>query len=440
MPKLYRQGKKRRMRKFRMDHIASCDVPAQAGATALILKRGDVPEAAEEDQTSRIIKSPFEDAPPGLLTSSEDGHSHLVWLHGRAGTTSWAKSEGEESGHDHPWMLTADGQLVIGENEGHSHAVDPTMVMQSLMDLMKNRPSIEDIRDEQGLHDAVVSLQFVPEADREAAADQIVKRAQHLEMINTLPENGTVAALLNKAGSTGETEADMPENDVAKKLEAAEDQNKELLKRQERLEAIVKMDADVRKHFDSLDEKAQDEFLALDATAQKVEVAKAVTKAKEEDPVIYESPDGTVFRKSDDPRIVKMARERDEDRKTLAKERAANRQAAFEKRAEDELGNLPGDVAVRAAIVEAIDGIKDENVRKAAHESIQAGNKAMKAAFAKVGRDATPEDSAVADAEAELDRLAKARASEKGEDYYDAYDVVVQENPTLAKRAITGAE
>lgn len=438
MPKLYRQGKKRRMNKFRMDHIASCDFPAQAGATALILKRGDIPESTEE-LTCRIIKSPFEDAPPGLLTSSEDGHSHLVWLHGRAGTTSWGKSEGEESGHEHPWMLTADGQLVIGENESHSHSVDQNMVMQALMDLMKRRP-IEKIRDAEGLHDAVVTLQFVPAEDREAAAEQIVKRAQQLEMINTLPENGTVAALLNKAGSTGETEADMPENDVAKKLEAAETQNAELLKRQERLEAILKLDADVRKHFDSLDEKAQDEFLALDSTSQKAEVAKAVTKAKDEDPIVYESPDGTVFRKSDDPRIVKMARERDEDRKELAKARATARQATFEKRAEDELGNLPGEVAVRAAIVEAIDGIKDENVRKAAHESIQAGNKAIKAAFSKVGRDATPEDSAVADAEAELDRLAKTRASEKGEDYYDAYDVVVRENPTLAKRAITGAE
>ncbi len=63
-----------------------------------------------------------------VMTSSIDGHAHLLHLHGRAGSSSWSKSEGKENGHDHPFMVTADASgafsVEIGDSEGHSHNVD----------------------------------------------------------------------------------------------------------------------------------------------------------------------------------------------------------------------------------------------------------------------------------------------------------------------------
>ena len=90
----FRQGKRRRMNKFRILEVASVDFPAQDGATALLLKLGH-PDTRRRKRKggSRLAKSPFEDAPPGVLTDSVNGHAHLIWLHGRAGETSWSKSE-----------------------------------------------------------------------------------------------------------------------------------------------------------------------------------------------------------------------------------------------------------------------------------------------------------------------------------------------------------
>jgi hypothetical protein len=61
------------------------------------------------------------------LTTSVEGHAHLVYLErgdgpATSGTTSHSKmSEGDEHGHSHPWVLSTDGRLVIGEANGHTH-------------------------------------------------------------------------------------------------------------------------------------------------------------------------------------------------------------------------------------------------------------------------------------------------------------------------------
>ncbi len=75
----------------------------------------------------RSIK--FEDAnEPVVMTSSIDGHAHLLHLSGRAGTSTWQKSEGEENGHDHPFMVTLSDagifSVEIGDAEGHTHTID----------------------------------------------------------------------------------------------------------------------------------------------------------------------------------------------------------------------------------------------------------------------------------------------------------------------------
>jgi len=89
-----------------------------------------------------------------------------------------------------------------------------------------------------------------------------------------------------------------------------------------------------------------------------------VTKLHDPDQVAYRSDSGEVFRKSDDPRLVQMAKDRDHDRREAA-------QARLEKRASEEIPALKGTLPVRSAILRAVDGIADEATRKAAHEALR---------------------------------------------------------------------
>lgn len=65
----------------------------------------------------------------GKLTTAVDGHQHLVMLIGHdgapvsAGCTTWATSEGAERTHEHPWVRGADGSIIIGESDGHTHSI-----------------------------------------------------------------------------------------------------------------------------------------------------------------------------------------------------------------------------------------------------------------------------------------------------------------------------
>ncbi len=192
--------------------------------------------------------------------------------------------------------------------------------------------------------------------------------------------------------------------------------------------------------YKSLEGEAKTEFLF--ATADERE--SQVTKASEDDPVVYTSASGTEFRKSDDPRLVAMAKERDTERKDFLKLQADRNQEGFEKRAEDELPNLPGTVKTRAAILKAVEGIEDEDTRKEAVESIKAHNAKMAEAFTEVGAtgirkgdDVNQGTGGGRNAFTELDQLAKDMVKENPEiSYYDAFDKVSEQNADLAKRAV----
>lgn len=192
--------------------------------------------------------------------------------------------------------------------------------------------------------------------------------------------------------------------------------------------------------YKSLEGDDKSEFLF--ATADERE--SQVTKAVDDDPVIYTSAGGAEFRKSDDPRLVNMAKERDTERKDFLKLQADRSQETFEKRAEDELPNLPGTVKTRAAILKAVEGIEDKDTRKEAVESIKAHNAKMADAFTQVGStgikkvdDVNQGAGGGRNAFTELDQLAKDMVKEHPEiSYYDAFEKVSADNADLAKRAV----
>ena len=190
-------------------------------------------------------------------------------------------------------------------------------------------------------------------------------------------------------------------------------------------------------HYGTLSDEGKTLFLAKSAKERNAEL-EDIAKG---DPVVYEAMDGTKIRKSDGDLVLKMAKDNDEIRKELALNKAASANERFSKRAKDELGHMAGEEATHIALLKAVDGIENEETRGKVEEVLKSANAAMGQKFTSLGSSVNPtaDPNAInksADANAKLEALAKARVSEKGVDYFTAYEEVSNENPALAKQAI----
>lgn len=333
-----------------------------------------------------------------LATSADAGHQHgiHVYMHDdeMGVVVGYAMGEDAERSHDHQLVRNEDGSYTILENAGHSHDDIPA--------------------------DAIMNIITQRLLEKEAAGEE-------------LPEKGPLADLL-AAAKQSEKQPSEGDSEMA-------DDNKELdaLKAQvATLTAVAALTGVHKTHYDTLDEDGQAEFMKMDDAGRDAAIKAEADKKADADPVVYKcEATGEEFRKSDDPRMVSMAKRMDEDRKENIRLQKAAADEALTKRAE-ELKFVPGDITVRKAMLKAIDGIEDEEVRKKAHESIKGMNRDNSPMFKTVGAGGTPVVKAdtVAEAEAELDRLAKERASKEGEDFYTAYDKVSEANPDLLKKAM----
>lgn len=303
------------------------------------------------------------------MTDTTAGHSHLIVtrdeLHGM--TTYERGGEGQVS-HAHPWLKDDAGNIIVGHALGHTHAVNVLVTKEN-------------------------TTGGVP-----------------------APLDGTAAGDSNTAESgTGETK-------MADTTKAAEDQAAKietLQKSNQRLQTILGLTPDQRAHFDTLKGDDADAFLAKSDSARAA-ILKGLADA---DAVVYQADDGTEFRKSDDARLVELAKRADNDRRELAKERELAKRADLEKRASDVLKNLPADAAVKADLLGAIEGIQDETRRTAAMEALKAHDAGLGQAFTRVG---TREGADVTkSAAAQLDELAKNYADKHDVTVARAYDAVV---------------
>jgi hypothetical protein len=335
-----KKPKRRIMRTFKLDELSAVDHPAQEGARAVLLKRG----APAQKNGGEY------EAPAAVMTNAVEGHAHLVYLRGRAGETSWATSADADSGHGHPWVLGADGTLTIGESEGHSHEVDQAAVVSALL------------------------------AEKNAGASG--------------EEGDEMAAKANPATPASGSEG----------LEAVVAENATLKARLEQLEAVTSLTAPQRAHFDGLDEAGRSAFLAKSAGERDADLERAAAAAAQADPVVYKADDGTEFRKSDDPRLVSLAKRGDEDRRARKVAEQLASDAQYEKRVAAEIPHVAGSVSTRVAMLRAIDSIEDEAVRKEATEALHAQNAQMATAFEEHGVRREP---AAVSAEAQLDQLAE---------------------------------
>ena len=113
-----------------LDEISLVDKGAQEGARILITKRAD--DGTVKFKTARgetVAVAPPGFAPGGSfeidvakrghLTTAAQGHSHLVQLDDetQAGYTSF------ENDHSHPFVVSTDGDVTIGEVNGHTHEI-----------------------------------------------------------------------------------------------------------------------------------------------------------------------------------------------------------------------------------------------------------------------------------------------------------------------------
>lgn len=139
---------------------------------------------------------------------------------------------------------------------------------------------------------------------------------------------------------------------------------------------------------------ASDVAAAATTTTEEDMTAKAAAPEieKANDAVVYTAVDGTIYHKSDDARLVAMAKDRDESNakvdalvKAAAEDKAKLHKADLAKRASVAFANLPGSEDVRGELLGAIESIKDEDVRKAAFAAVKAGSDSLAAAFKRSG-------------------------------------------------------
>lgn len=414
-------SKKRIMESFVIDEIAGVDRPAQEGALTVIMKRDD---SGDEDITKRLV-----------LLSSVKGHAHLLDDMAEGGHTSHEKAKGAEFGHSHPWARDEKGNIVIGEADGHSHEL---VTMKSAGGLVYIEVDKREFTREQreklakdGLAMPDGSFPIVTKGDLRnaisafgraknsaAVARHIVKRARALGATDLLPEKGVLANLIKAASGQEPMEVDpMAGEDTTKKAG-----DKEAAERVKALESelaitkkLVELNDEQRGFYSKLDgDEAKAKFLELSPDDRNAEIE----KSRADDPIVYTADNGDEFRKSDDPRLVKMAKERDAERKELAAERALRKRDAYAKRATDELGNMPGEEGDKVELLKAVDSIPEAHRGKVL-DLLKAGNTAMSGVFTKHGTSASGD--VEASPEDQLEAMATEIAKRDGIDFHEAY-------------------
>lgn len=208
-------------------------------------------------------------------------------------------------------------------------------------------------------------------------------------------------------------------------------------KRADRAEQIIKLNAEERTVFDSLDAARQDEYLKADATARK-----AFTPTKEgegaDDPVQKKLDAMQVeFQKQLDT-VKKDADERIAKAEGIAKaERDAREKTEFMKRAEGELENYPGTIEEKGSLLQALHNGVSKLLTKEQVEGIAkllaSGKEALAKSMKPIGKDYT--GTGTSDPEQQMEALVTKHMSEnKGMTRSKAYLEVAKANPELYER------
>ncbi len=269
---------------------------------------------------------------------------------------------------------------------------------------------------------SISEISMVDRAAQQPATMRIMKRDENQDMKKEITES----AVEDGTERVDKKEIDMPDTKTAAEIQKAADEK--LAKVQAQLDTANKVNAlgiVAKAHYDTLNDDGKSDFIAKSADEQ-TEIVKAAKQAAEDkDPVIYKAADGSEFRKSDDPRLVAMAKQGDVDRKENIALRKTNAEIVLRKRAQDELSNLPGSVESHMALLKSVDSITDETQRNEALAALKSQNTSVGKSFETVG-ETTVLKSAAGSPGAELEELSKAYADKHNVDTAKAMDEVLK--------------
>ena len=190
----------------------------------------------------------------------------------------------------------------------------------------------------------------------------------------------------------------------------------------DKLTKINSMSAEVLTYYKGLEEPTQETFLAKSATLQAAEVQNAQLA----NAVVHKDRNGIEYRKEDDPRLVQMAKDADEQALAIKKMQTDNSDLKLQKMADD-YKFLPGDDAARMALIKAVDGIPDETLKKGAFEILKSKNTANGRMFQTDGTSMHGANEIIQKAETDLDDMVKKHMKDNsGMSFEKAYDEVLQ--------------
>jgi hypothetical protein len=349
-------AKRRVMQAFKLNEISAVDHPAQEHALAAIIKRaGD--DVTKRDLIAQEIVKRYIDPADGaisfadVLANSEEQarYNNAVgcWYEPAARTAINAMDTSIAS-------ILGDANLSVAAKQIQLR----TTVEGFLNQINTKWPEIE----------AALSKAFEKSSEGDIMDKEELAKLQK-----------SVKDLTEKVGTLTTDLAS-----VTKERDALKADKDALAADAEMLKARAKMKDDEKEYMDNLaDDEKKKAFVAMKSEERAAEIAKA--RSGDETVTI----EGRTIRKSvvgaDQFEIFKATAARIEKQdKEIASERDLRKNAEFTKVAEDKLGDLPGEITAKVAVLKALEPIPAE-VRKTLDAMLDAGAKAIKSAFDRLG-------------------------------------------------------
>lgn len=367
---------RRIMRDFTIEEISGVDVPAQGHAKVTLMKRADAQNILTKDD----MCSPAEVA---VSVHAMDFDSILAENEARETAQSlgagirekwWAfqhslatiAADGDVDAADKIAAMRISLQQFVSSLSAESAtlAADVTKSLTAV-------PALAGLLTAKGVSEGEEPMTELEKKQLDELSKKVADLTKQLEAASASDTAKHAAALQGEL-----TAATAKLDDMSKKLEAAD---------LEKAEAITKasMSDAEKSYMDTLDAKAKMDFMRMTPADR----AKSMKKSFDADPVVYKSEaTGQEFRKSDDPRLVDMAKRADENEKLFKAELEKRETAEFAKRVDTELKHFSGTVDEKVAVLRAVSKV-DESARDALMKMLDAGNKAIGAAFQTIGHD-----------------------------------------------------
>lgn len=362
-------GTKRTMDKFQIVELSGVDRPAQTHAKMTLMKRDDLIKG--EDIHESFIKKwidpadgakPFQEVVQECLDDKKFYEAMGV--------------VGEDI-----YALETSLRSIAGDASMDGSAKESMMrnsVEEFMASMRGKMPEVTEALSKVLTHEAVSKgdhhMPGENENTVEALTKQVADLTKRLEAAEKVSKDANAASEMQKQLDevSAERDALKAESDARKAFE----------------DSVAKMSDEEKAYMRELDEEKQKAFAA--ATKEERNKMLSAKKAAEKDDEVIKVEGVGEIRKSAVGEaqfsIFKVQQERlekqDED---LRKERERREEVEYTKRATDNYPNLPGEAIEKARVLRAIDALPDEAVRKSMASMLEAGEKAIKAAFDSLG-------------------------------------------------------